>query len=99
MKDFIKKIQSLPEQKRKIILWTIIFILGVGLFIFYFKNINQKIKSFQKEKFIEELKFPSFEKEINDIRSLDIGESLKKIEEIIKEAKPSTENLIENETK
>lgn len=87
MKDFVKKIQSLPEEKRKIILWTIIAVLGICLFIFYVKNISQRIKSFQKEKIIEELKIPSLKKEIESIPKPEMPKmpETKELEEIMKE--------------
>lgn len=33
--EFIKKLQSLPEEKKKIILWTIVIILGLILSFFW----------------------------------------------------------------
>ena len=84
MKDFVKKIQNSPEKKRKIILWTIIVVLGICLFIFYVKNINQRIKSFQKEKIIEEFKIPSLKEEIEKIPKPEMPKT-EELEKMIKE--------------
>lgn len=87
MKDFIKKIQGLPEKKRKIILWLIISVLGITLFIFYVKNISQRIKSFQERNIIEELKIPSLKEEIESIpkpempKTEDLEKMMKEIQE------------------
>jgi len=37
---FLEKIQALPEDKRKIILWVMVVLLGLVLFAWYFKNIK-----------------------------------------------------------
>lgn len=97
LKEFIQKIQSLPEEKRKIILWTIIAVLGISLFIFYVKNISQRIKSFQKEKIIEELKIPSLKKEIESIPKPEMPKmpETKELEEILKEAQGQQEQQTE----
>ena len=66
------KIQSLSESTRKIILWLVMIIIGLGLFTFYIKNIQKKFKSFEPEKFKEELKLPSFEKELESLPKIEI---------------------------
>jgi len=58
VKHFLKKLQKLPESKRKAILWSVIIILSLVLFSWWFKNFNQKMKNFQQEKFIKELNLP-----------------------------------------
>jgi len=68
----ITKIQSLSESTRKIILWLVMIIIGLGLFTFYIKNIQKKFKSFEPEKFKEELKLPSFEKELESLQKIEI---------------------------
>jgi len=37
IKEFITKLQNLPENKKKIILWTIVAILALGLGFLWFK--------------------------------------------------------------
>ncbi len=90
MKDFIKKIQGLPEKKRKIILWAIILVLGICLSIFYVKNIGRSIKNFQKEKFIEEFKIPSLKEEIENIPKPEMPQT-DELEKIMKEIQEQQE--------
>ncbi len=85
MKSFFTKLQNLPEQKRKIILWSTIIIIGIILFVFYAKNINQKIKNFPRQEFIEKLKIPSLGKEIKNISNPELEEKLKELEKNFKQ--------------
>jgi len=47
--NFLKRIQSLPESKKKIILWSTVIIIGFTLFILWVKNVQEKLKIFQGE--------------------------------------------------
>ena len=38
IKEFITKLQNLPEQKKKIILWTIVAILGLIMGFFWIRG-------------------------------------------------------------
>jgi len=91
---FLRKIQNQPEHIRKIILWSLVVIFGLGLATWWVKNFQQKIKSFEKEEFIEELKIPSLKEELKGLPEIEIPkieipeiseEELKKLEETIKE--------------
>ena len=66
------KIQELPEARRKVILWTVLSVLGLTLFFFWGKGIIQTLQtisfpsapqelkeSLQQTK--EEFSFPSFQ--------------------------------------
>jgi len=72
MKDLIKKIQDLPEFKRKIILWIVIVILGLVLVSFYIKNVQKRLKGFEVEKFKEELQLPSIKEGVKELPKLEI---------------------------
>lgn len=63
--NFLRKIQQLPEQKRKIILRSVSLVFAIFLFILYILNVKKIIKSvnvreikekFQTEKLEENLK-------------------------------------------
>jgi len=91
--EFLRKIQSLPESTRKIILWGIVIIIGLGLLALWIKNFQQKIKSFQTEELKEELKLPSLQEELKGIPKIEIPkleipenseEELKQLEEELK---------------
>ncbi len=58
---FLQKLQNLPEKNRKIILWLVVIFVGFGLFTFYIKNIQKKLKNFEAGKIEKELKLPSLE--------------------------------------
>jgi len=85
--NFLKKLQSQPEDIRKIIFWIIIIIVSLFLGFLWVKNFQTKLKHFQEQGFIEELSPPSFEEEFKSFPQPEVGESLKELEEIIEEAK------------
>jgi len=55
----ISKIQNLPVQKRKIILWSVVIIIGIALFIPITKNFREKLGGLKMEDVKKELNFPS----------------------------------------
>ena len=89
---FIERIQNLPEEKRKTIFWLIVIIVGISLLIWWAKNLQMQIKSFQSEKIKEELQLPKLEEELKSLPKFEMpeisDEELKKFEEILKEAQP-----------
>jgi len=93
--EFFKKIQNLPEKKRKVIFWLAVIIIGISLFLGWVKSLEMKIKSFRTEKIKEELKIPRLEEELKGLQKLEMPETsqeeLKKIEELIKESLTSSE--------
>ena len=64
MKNLLLKIQSFPELIRKIILYSVIIILGLGLFNLYIKIVQKRLMDLQLEKLKEELQLPSLEEEL-----------------------------------
>ena len=93
----IKRIQNLPLVKRKIIFWLIIIVFGLILLALWAWNVQQKIKLFPKEKFLEETKLPKLMEDIGNLQkpelpTLNIEENLKKIEEQQKEIKPNLDS-------
>jgi type II secretory pathway component PulM len=70
--SFLKKIQNLPERKRKIILWSVVIIIGLILFVFWIKNVQQKLKIFEKEKIEQELQLPSLREKLKEIPKIKI---------------------------
>ena len=51
----LEKVQKLPEKTKKVILWTTVIIIGLFLFIWWAKNLEERIKIFQKETLLEPL--------------------------------------------
>lgn len=85
--EYLRRIQSLPLIKRKIIFWLVIIILGLTLLTFYIINIRKKIKTFSIEKFSEELKLSELKKEIEKLPKFEIGEGVNEIKENVGEIK------------
>lgn len=48
--SFLKKIQGLPEGKRKAILWLVVIFVGIVLVIFYIKNVQKNLQDFKLPK-------------------------------------------------
>jgi len=86
IKEFIKRLQNLPEKKRKIIFWSVIIIIGLSLFILYIKTVNQRIKNFSGEKFIQELKTPPLKEEFKSIPNFQMKENIEELGKILKES-------------
>jgi uncharacterized membrane protein YvbJ len=68
--DFLRKIQNLPEGKRKIILWTAVIIVCFILLTFWVKISQQRIKSFEAQEFRQELNLPSFSEELKNLLNI-----------------------------
>jgi len=83
--ETLKKIQNLPLIKRKIIFWLIIIIFGLILFIFWVMSVRQTVSGFQKEKFLEELKLPKFQEELEKLPKPNVEEEIKEFKENIGE--------------
>jgi hypothetical protein len=50
-KIYLTKLQNLPEQHKKIIMWTIVAVLGLIMGIFWFRSTLNKIESLEPIKF------------------------------------------------
>jgi len=72
--DFIKKLREQPESTRKIILWLIIIIMGLGSAVWWINSSYQKIKRFQKEEFIEKLDLTPLEEELKKFPKIEVPE-------------------------
>lgn len=65
--EFLKKIQNLPEAKRKLILWTIVVILALVLFVWWVQGVQKTLKSFRKEELRQHLQLPVLEEELKKL--------------------------------
>ncbi len=70
--DFLKKLQKLPESKRKIILWAVVITFALSLFIWWVRDIQKLLKNFQKEKIKEELRLPALKEELKEIPKFEV---------------------------
>ena len=90
---FLRKLQNLPEKTKKLILWTAVIIIGLFLFIWWIKNLEEKIKIFQKEGFLEQFEETEIKEKIKKLEDIpneitkqgkelmNLGEELFKIQE------------------
>lgn len=99
MKKFLKKIQSLPESKRKTIFWFIIVALGITLFIFYIKGVDKKIKSLQDGMFSPQMNIEGLKENFNNVPTQEMGDAIKQIQDILNQNKNQNENETQQETK
>ena len=84
--SILDKLQKQPEYIRKIILWGIIIIAGLGLGIWWMYNSYQKMQGFQREEFIEGVNLPSLEEELEKLPKIEMPEiDEEKLEELKKE--------------
>ena len=70
MKKFLEKIQKLPEDKRKMILWATVIIIGMVFFVWYFKNI--KLVPIDKEKLQSDLKLDDLKEDLNNLPKFEL---------------------------
>jgi len=68
--NILQKIQNLPESQRKIILWSLVIIIGLGLSTWVFKNLQKRTEEFQGESLKEELNIPLLEEELQNLPEL-----------------------------
>jgi len=66
MPEFLKKIQSLPEERKKIILWSIVAIIALILFVWWLNNFQTRLQSLQTEGG-KVLKLPSWKDELKNL--------------------------------
>ena len=69
---FLEKIRNLPGTRKKIIFWSLIIIIGLGLLLLYFKNIQNNIKKLKSINFKEELKMPDFSEGLKDLPKIEM---------------------------
>ena len=53
IKAFVEKLQGLPENKKKIILWATMVVVGLILGLIFFSVINKRLKSINQEEMFE----------------------------------------------
>lgn len=70
----LKKIQNLPEKKRKVIFWSIIVIVGIGFLALYVKDVQKRLKTFKIEKIKKELSLPDLQEELKTLPKIEIPE-------------------------
>ena len=83
--NFLKKIQRLDLTYRKLIFWFIIISLTIGLGVLFLKNSKKRLENLKTDSFLEGFNIQDFKEELKTPWSEQLGEEVKKIEEMIKE--------------
>jgi len=96
MQSFLKKIREFDERKKKIIFWSTIVILGIILFLFYIKEVDNKIRNLQNEGAFKNMNIPGLKENMDLVPSQDIGDAAKQIQEILNQNKNETEKEAES---
>ena len=80
--NILEKVRALPESKRKIIFWVLIIIFSILFLFFWVKRAKKILEQFKKEETGSQITPPSFEG--IEFSEVEIKESLKELEELIK---------------
>jgi hypothetical protein len=83
--NFLKKIQGLDLNYRKFIFWFIIISLTIGLGVLFLKSSKKRLENLKTDNFLEDFNIQNFKQELKTPWSEQLGEEVKKIEEMIKE--------------
>ena len=90
--SFIQKLQRQPEHVRKMILWAVVIIIGLGLSIWWIRSSYWRIKKFPKGEFIENVKLPDFGKELPKMEMPEFPEEeLEKLREEMEKGEEKSE--------
>jgi glucan phosphoethanolaminetransferase (alkaline phosphatase superfamily) len=80
---FLDKIRNQPESRRKIILWSIMIVMGLALFFVFLKSAQKNLKRFESSNFGAMIKMPDFSQALKSLPDLSNDENFKKLEQEI----------------
>jgi len=81
IKNYLEKLRAMPEQKKKIVLWTIVVVLALIMGIFWIRGLKANLSKMGEE--MGKIEIPEFE--TTDMPKLDL-------EELENQAKQSDQN-------
>ena len=79
--DFLDKLRKKPEQEKKIILWSILIVVGFAFLSLWVYMSQKSVRELNTGEIIEQMNLPSRE-EIPKIEE-PLGEDLKELEELL----------------
>lgn len=80
--NFLKNIQEQPEHVRKIILWTVVIILGALFLFVWIQSIEIRVQEVkQEDETFKEFKPPDFNESLKNIPAIEMPELLDLSEE------------------
>jgi len=83
--DILKKIQNLPEQNRKVILWAIVILLGFAFALAWVQGLKQRLGKAKEKRVWEEFQPSQFEEQLKGLPQIEIPELPELTEEELKE--------------
>ena len=87
---FWGEIRKQPESTRKIILWTIVIVVGLGLLFFWMYITEKRLKDFQNGKFFENIGMPNLSQNLNNAPAPEIpaanSQDVQELEKLLQEA-------------
>ena len=81
--EITKKIQNLSPFWKRFILFGAIIVAAVPLSFLVVRNFQEKIKEFEKEKFLEKINIPK--EKINQLPFKEVKEEMRKLNQLFKE--------------
>lgn len=87
--SILSKLRSQPERVRKIILWSMVIALGLGLLTWWVKSIQGRLEKFEGADFIENLEVPEIK--MPEIETEELSEELQKLEEALEQVEENGE--------
>lgn len=81
--NILNKFRSQPERVRKIILWSVVIVLGLSLLTWWVKSIQERLANFESKNFMESLEMP--EVETPEIETQELSEELQKLKETLEQ--------------
>ena len=91
--DFIKKLQNKPEREKKIILWSVLIIIGLLFLLLWIYMSQKSIRELKTEDIIEQINLPSKE-DIPKIEESSL-EDLKELEELMNQLKQEEQENVQ----
>lgn len=88
--NFLEKLQKLPLGKRKIILWTVMVVVGIVLAFFFIRIVKNSVRIFGTEEFKKGFNTQKFQEEIKKLPQIEMPEILKNQEESNTKSSEST---------
>lgn len=67
---FLHKLQNLPESQRRIILWGIVIVIGVGLGAWWVKGVGERLRELKNIDIKKEFPLPHLEEYIPELPQL-----------------------------
>ena len=68
--NILNKIRLLPEKKKKIVLWCIMFVVALFLFNIYIQNAKNTLKESEGTEFLDQLYLQKLQEQVNEAKEI-----------------------------